>query len=94
MKVAFLKPTVGSRCQLVLIQSDENIQALDTAIKLLDAGELANLEVNKEATISFSKDETYVQSIISASDMRKRKQVHIAEEAKNEMDQLLLNLDA
>jgi len=93
MKVAFLKPTVGSRCQLVLIQSNENIQALDTAIKLLATGELASLEVNKEATISFSKDETYVQSIIAASDMRKRKQVHIAEEAKNEMDQLLLNLD-
>jgi hypothetical protein len=93
MKVAFLKPTTGSRCQLTLIQSEENVQALDIAIRLLTTGELASLEVNKEATISFSKDETYIQSIIAASDMRKRKQVHIAEEAKHEMDQLLLNLD-
>ncbi|MFQ3283131.1 hypothetical protein [Reinekea sp.] len=92
MKVAFLRP-VGSKCQLVLIQSEENVQALDIAINLLETGELASLEVNKEATISFSKDEVYVQSIMAASEMRKRKQVDIAEEAKHEMDQLLLNLD-
>ncbi|MFM5338987.1 hypothetical protein [Aeromonas enteropelogenes] len=93
MKVAFLDPTGNGRCKLVLIQSAENIQALDIAIKLLETGELANLEVNKEAKIAFSKDETYVQSIISAAEMRKRKQVQIAEEAKHDMDQLLLNLD-
>lgn len=93
MKVAFLRPTAGNKCELVLIQSEENVQALDIAINLLATGELANLEVNNEAKISFSKDETYIQSIISASDMRKRKQVQVAEEAKHEMDQLLLNLD-
>lgn len=93
MKVAFLRPTAGNKCELVLIQSEENVQALDIAINLLATGELANLEVNNEAKISFSKDETYIQSIISASDMRKRKQVQVAEEAKHEMDQLLLSLD-
>ena len=93
MKVASLRPTTGNRCQLVLIQAEENIQALDIAIKLLETGELANLEVNNEAKISFSKDEVYIQSIISASEMRKRKQLQIKEEAKHEMDQLLLNLD-
>ncbi len=93
MKVAFLRPTSGSRCELVLIQSEENAQALDIAINLLTTGELASLEVNKEAIISFSKDETYIQSIISASDMRKRRQIQVAEEAKHEMDQLLLNLE-
>jgi hypothetical protein len=93
MKVAFLRPTTGNRCELVLIQSEENIQSLDIAIGLLSTGELANLEVNNEAKLSFSKDETYIQSIISASDMRKRKQVAVTEEAKYEMDQLLLNLD-
>lgn len=93
MKVAYLEPTGNGRCKLVLIQSAENIQALDIAIKLLETGDLANLEVNKEAIIAFSKDETYVQSIISAAEMRKRKQVKIADEARHEMDQLLLNLD-
>ncbi|MHC6655508.1 hypothetical protein [Aeromonas salmonicida] len=93
MKVAYLEPTGNGRCKLVLIQSEENIQSLDISIRLLETGELANLEVNKEARISFSKDETYVQSIISASTMRKRKQIEITEEAKYEMDQLLLNLD-
>ena len=93
MKVAFLRPTTGSRCQLVLIKSEENSEALDIAIKLLSTGELANLEVNTEARISFSRDESYIQSIISSSDMRKRKQVQVAAEAKHEMDQLLLNLD-
>lgn len=93
MKVAFLRLTTGNRCELVLIQSEENVQSLDIAIGLLSTGELANLEVNNEAKLSFSKDETYIQSIISASEMRKRKQVVVAEEAKHEMDQLLLNLD-
>lgn len=93
MKVAFLKPVSSSRCQLVLIKSEENSEALDIAIKLLSTGELANLEVNTEARISFSRDESYIQSIISSSDMRKRKQVQVTEHAKHEMDQLLLNLD-
>ncbi|HBX56279.1 hypothetical protein [Pseudomonas sp. UBA2684] len=93
MKVANLIPTGGKRYQLKLINSEENIQAINIAIKLLEGGSLANLEVNKEARLSFSKDETYIQSIISSSEMRKRKQIQIAEEAKHEMDQLLLNLD-
>lgn len=93
MKVAFLRPVTSSRCELVLIKSEENSDALEIAIKLLSTGELANLEVNAEARISFSRDESYIQSIISSSDMRKRKQVQIAVEAQYEMDQLLLNLD-
>lgn len=93
MKVAYLKPISGDRCELVLIKTEENFNALDIAIKLLSTGELANLEVNAEARLSFSRDESYIQSIISSSDMRKRKQVQIVAEAKHEMDQLLLNLN-
>lgn len=93
MKVAYLKPISGDRCELVLIQTEENLNALDIAIKLLSTGELANLEVNAEARLSFSRDESYIQSIISSSDMRKRKQVQVVAEAKHEMDQLLLNLN-
>ncbi|MCO6060381.1 hypothetical protein NG726_27480 [Pseudomonas sp. MOB-449] len=93
MKVAYLRPVSSSRSQLVLVNSEENIQALNIAIKLLETGELANLEVNAEARISFSKDESYIQSIISAEHLRKRKQIQVAEQAKYEMDQLLLKLD-
>lgn len=92
MKVAFFKHTSNSQCQLVLIRSEENLEALNIAIKLLSTGELANLEVNTEARISFSRDESYIQSIISSSDMRKRKQVQVTAQASHEMDQLLLNL--
>jgi len=93
MKVATLEHVIGDRYRLKLINADENIRALDIAINLLATGQVANLEVNDEAKLSFSKDETYIQSIVSASEMRKRKQVKITEEAKYEMDQLLLNLD-
>lgn len=92
MKVAYLRPVSGGRSELVLIQSPENLEAINVAITLLETGSLSNLEVDKNAQIAFSKDESYIQSIISASHLRTRKQINIAEEAKYEMDQLMLNL--
>ncbi|WP_323092138.1 hypothetical protein, partial [Aeromonas jandaei] len=93
MKVCTLQPTTSNMYKLVLIRTEENLNSLDIAIKLLETGELATLEVNKDAKIAFSKDESYIQSIISSSMLRQRKKIDIAEEAKYEMDQLLLNLD-
>jgi len=93
MKVAQLQPVTSNRSKLVLIRSDENVKALDIAINLLNTGELANLEVNDSAKVSFSKDEAYIQSIVSSSAMRKRQQVELTLEAKSEMDSLFLSLD-
>jgi hypothetical protein len=51
------------------------------------------MEVNQEARIALTKDEVYIQSLISASELKKRtKQVH-NEQANQEFEQLLLKFD-
>jgi hypothetical protein len=92
LRVAGLKK-VGFGWQLHLNRTTENEAALDLAIKLLRTGNLAGMEVNQEARIALTRDEVYIQSLISASELKKRtKQVH-NEQANQEFEQLLLKFD-
>lgn len=94
LKVARLIPTGGGWYRLDLIQTEENVQALNMAINLLSNGDLSGMEVNKEAQLAFSKDEQYIQSIVSSAEMRKIGQLQMSEKAKFEMEQMLLRLDS
>ncbi|MFA0543071.1 hypothetical protein [Vibrio sp. 10N.222.52.B7] len=93
LKVGSLKQINGDRYQFVLNRTEENIEALDLAINLLRTGELANLDVHKEAQLALSKDETYIQSIISSAELKKRESISINHEANEQFEQLLLGLD-
>ncbi|WP_202649213.1 hypothetical protein [Vibrio fluvialis] len=93
LKVGTMKPTSGGRYQFVLSRTEENIEALNLAISLLRTGELANLDVQKDAQIALSKDETYIQSIISSAELKKRESISVNNEANEQFEQLLLRLD-
>ena len=90
LRVAYLKQTVAGRWQLHLNPTPENKAALNLAISLLRTGTLANMEVNQEARIALSKDETYIQSLISATELKKRDKQIVDEQAQQEFDQLIL----
>src|SRR5262249_882972 len=89
LRVAFLKPA-GFGWQLHLHKTPENDAALDLAIKLLRSGSLAGMEVNQDARIALTKGEEYIQSVISASELKKRKKQIKDEQAAHEFEQLLL----
>lgn len=90
LRVAFLEQVTSSTWRLRLNGTPENIEALNLAISLLRTGELAGMEVNKDARIALSKGEQYIQSLISASEMKKRAKEIIDPQAKHEFEQLLL----
>ncbi len=93
LRVGRLVKTTGDRWQFHLNKTDENVKALDLAISLLRTGELSNLEVNQEARIALTKDERYIQSIISASEMKKREKIGIDESATQQFEQLILSYE-
>src|SRR6266496_3985223 len=92
LRVAYLKP-VGFGWQLHLNKTTENEAALDLAINLLRTGTLAGMEVNQEARIALTKGEQYIQSLISAGELKRRKKQINDEQAAHEFEQLLLKFD-
>lgn len=94
LKVGSLRKTSSTRCQFVLNEQPENREALNLAINLLETGELSNMDVKAEARLALSKDEKYIQSIISSAELSKRKQVSISSEASEQFEQLILGLDS
>ena len=93
LRVATLKEVSSDRWELHLNATEENKGALDLAINLLNTGSLAGMEVDKEARIALSKGEEYIQSLISASELKKRQKQIINEEAEEQYGQLLLKLE-
>ena len=93
LKVATLQPVSSTRWQLHLHKTPENQEALDLAISLLQSGDLAGMEVNQDARIALTKNEQYIQSLISASELKKREREIENPEAEHEFDQLLLKFD-
>lgn len=91
LRVAHLKQTSSSQWQLHLNQTAENISALNLAIDLLRTGNLSNMEVNQEARIALSKDEQYIQSLISSQELRARPKQIQDDQANFEYEQLILN---
>jgi len=89
LRVGYLQST-RSGWQLHLNRTEENEDALNLAIELLQSGSLAGMEVNQDARIALTRDETYIQSLISATELRKRDRQITDEQAIEEYDQLLL----
>lgn len=92
LRVGYLKP-VGLGWQLHLHKTTENEAALDLAIKLLRTGTLAGMEINQEARIALTKGEEYIQSLISAAELKRRTKQVRDEQATHEFEQLLLKFD-
>jgi hypothetical protein len=90
LRVGHLKATPNGRHQFHLIRTEENKAALNLAIDLLRTGEVTSLDVNQEARIALSKDETYVQSLIGAAELKKRQTVATDAEATEQFEQLLM----
>ncbi len=93
LRAGTLKHISGSMYQFHLIPEPENKAALDLAINLLRTGELANLDVQQDARLALSKDEKYIQSIISAAELRGRVQVKLNADSAQQFEQLIFSYD-
>lgn len=93
LRVGHLKPISTARHQFHLNRTPENEAALNLAISMLRTGSLANMEVNQEVRLALMKGEQYIQSLISAKEMKERQKQIVNEEAKFEFEQLLMKFD-
>lgn len=93
LKVGHLKHVEGDKYQFHINKTSENIAALNLAISLLKSGESTGLELNHEAQIALSKDEQYIQSIISSAELKKREKFSVDSEAAELFEQMILNYE-
>ncbi len=94
MKVGHLVPVGYGKHQFHLHPTEENKKALDLAITLLQTGNVGEeVRIDEEARIAFSKDEKYIQSIVSAEKLKKRNIEITDGRVTEEVGQLLLAFD-
>ena len=93
MRVGTLKPTGFGRSEFHLNATEENQQAIDLAIRMLATGQVSGMEVDQEARIALTKDDSYIQSLISASNLKTREKQISDPEAAEEFTQLMLKFD-
>ena len=93
LRVGKLRPVGSNRWQFHLISTEENIKAIEIAINLLRTGELSDLDVDEEARIALSRDEKYIQSIISSAELQAREHTKLSEESASQFEQLLLGYE-
>lgn len=89
MRVGRLTPD-GNGHRFALIQTDENVAALNLAIDMLETGEITNMEVNEDARMALQKDQSYIESIIASTKLRESEKIALDEETKEELDNLLI----
>lgn len=92
LRVGKLVPIGGDRFQLQLIDTEENIKAVDEAISLVQTGSMVGGSVKEDARIALQQDEKYVQSLVAANRFREIEQPDLSEEGKREVEQFLLDL--
>lgn len=75
-----------------LIDTPENVQALQDAISIFRSGEPLSSGVSDDARIALQRDETYIQSIVASTALRQIARPPLDEQARAQMEQLLLDL--
>ncbi len=76
----------SGRATLKLIDTKENIEALDMAKSLLRGGSVSGLEVDDEAKFALEKDQTYAESIIASNTLRARKKIPLSTELQDQLE--------
>lgn len=92
LRIGKLVDTGGGRSRLELIDTPENLRAIDEALSLVKTGQMSQSSVDESARIALSQDETYVQSVVSASNFRKSTKLVLQPDEQDEVDKLLLDL--
>lgn len=91
LRVGRLVKTSSTRYQFHLIDTEENLKAVDDAILMFRDGATVT-GVNEEARIALQHDESFIQSLISATKLRATERPALDTESKNTYDQLILDL--
>lgn len=92
LRVGRLVRAAGDRHEFHLIDTPENVRAVDEAISLITTGAISQGSLKEEAKIALQQDERFVQSLVAAKKFKEIDKPTLDEDAQREMDQLLLDL--
>lgn len=90
LRVGRLVSTANGWHKFVLIDKEENIEAINLAMDLIQIGEGQGLEIDDDVRLAISKGQTYIESLISANKLKERESVALSEEHQEELDNLFL----
>ncbi|WP_377520442.1 hypothetical protein [Priestia megaterium] len=91
LKVGSLVHISGNWHEFHLIDTEENLQALDIALDLVNVGRAQGMEIDDNMTLSIEKGQTYIESLIGSQNlMKERGKVDISEEHEEEIADLFL----
>ncbi len=79
----------GGFSHFQLIDTEENLEAMDIAVSLLEGDEHRGLEVDKNVGDALRADEPYVESLIASAELRKNA-VIVGDESQRQLDLLML----
>jgi hypothetical protein len=91
LRVGRLKEVQPGWFRFELIDTPENLKAVDDAIAMFRDGSSISTGINDDARLALQRDEAYIQSLVSAAKLRETARPVLDEVATREYDQLLLN---
>lgn len=91
--IGYFEETKPGWHRFVLRQTEENIEAVETAIALADGGDISvDMRTDAEARALLQKDDKFVRSVLGAKDMKARPSVPPSAAAREQWEQLTLTL--
>jgi len=90
LRVGRLVTTANGWHKFILIDTEENIEAISLALDLIQMGESQGLEIDDEVRLAINQGQTYIESLISASRLREKEKITLSEEHQEEVDNLFL----
>lgn len=86
MGVARLDRSSNGRATLRLIDTPENVEAVNMALSLVATGRAAGLEVDDEAKMALEKDQAYAESIVATNRLRARAKAPLSPELQEQLE--------
>lgn len=90
LRIGRLVDVGGGFSEFHIIDTEENVQALDMAYSLVSSGNVEGYEVDEHARRAMQEDQKYVESLVAGGEMRKRDKIDLPEETSQELELLLL----
>ena len=92
LRLGSLTKTQGNRYEFRLIETPENLQAVDEALALVRYGATAQTGLQAEAQIALTQNESYIQSIAASAKFREINKQVLNSDELDEVEQLLLGI--
>jgi hypothetical protein len=89
LRIGRLVPVGGGFSEFHIHDTPENKEALAIAYELVAAGTVTGVEVDEEARKALQQDQTYIESLVAAADMRRRDVIKLDAEQTQQLDLLL-----